>query len=187
MADSRFLELCRTRRSVRKWADKPVERTKIELCIEAARLAPSADNVQPWRFIIYDDPRKRDALADAIFRGAFAASRWVAKAPVIVVLLMKENVIVNRLGGAAAGNPFQHVDIGIAGEHFALAAAEQGIGTCWIGWFDSRACIKHLGLKGKGFRAVCLFATGYPAADASTKARPRKEPGDISFWNSPPR
>lgn len=187
---------------MRKFADRPVEREKLELCLEAARLAPSADNFQPWRFLVFDDPGKRQALADAVFRGAFAASRWAAKAPVLVALLLKESILVNRLGGGVAGAPFQYIDAGIAGEHFALAAAEQGLGTCWIGWFDGRAMLKHLGIKGKGYRSVCLFAVGYPtenqgqspASDVAIRYSPgfprepkRKSLSEIAFWNSGPK
>lgn len=186
MSDHNFLDLCRRRRSVRRFSSEPVDRKKLEYCLEAARLAPSAHNAQPWRFIVFDDPLQRDALADAVFKGVFAASRWVAKAPVIVVLLMQEDILVNRLGGGAAGNPFQHVDIGIAGEHFALAAAEQGLGTCWVGWFDSRACVKHLGLRGRGYRAVCLFAVGIPAPDVTPREPQRRPLEETAFWNRPP-
>jgi len=80
MNDSVFLKLCRRRKSVRRFADRPVEREKIELCLEAARHPPSADNVQPWRFLVFDDPQKKAELVDAIFRGAYAFSKQVAAA-----------------------------------------------------------------------------------------------------------
>src|SRR5512136_837104 len=89
--DSELLKLCRVRRSVRRFADRPVEREKIELCLEAARRAPSADNMQPWRFIVFDDPEKKTQLAEAVFAGVFAASRRFAAAPVLVCLLIKEH------------------------------------------------------------------------------------------------
>jgi nitroreductase len=185
--DSAFLRLCRARRSVRKFSSKPVEREKLERCLEAARLAPSADNVQPCRFVVFNDPARRAALVETVCGGVFAPSRWVTKAPVIVCLLIKENLLVNRLGGSAAGTQFQLLDAGIAGEHFALAATEQGLGTCWVGWFDTRACVRHLGLRGSGYRAVALFAVGYPAPDIEPREPRRRPASEISFWNSPPR
>jgi nitroreductase len=187
MDDSPFLKLCRTRRSVRRFADRPVEREKLELCLEAARRAPSADNMQPWRFIVFDDPEKRAKLAEAVFPGIYAASKRFTTAPVIVCLVIKENLLVNKVAGAVQGTQWQLVDAGIGGEHFVLAAAEQGLGTCWIGWYDGRALLKHLGLRGKGYRAVALIAVGYPADDVSAKDRPRKDLDEIRFWNSPPR
>lgn len=184
--DSEFLKLCRTRKSVRRFADRPVEREKIELCLEAARRAPSADNMQPWRFIVFDDPGKKQRLADTVFRGIYVLSKRLAAAPVIVCLLIKENLLVNRVAGVVQGTQWQLVDAGIGGEHFVLAAAEQGLGSCWIGWYDGRALIRHLGLRGKGYRPVALIALGYPAADVSANERPRKTLSDIASWNEPP-
>jgi nitroreductase len=185
--DSAFLNLCRARRSVRRFADRPVERDRIELCLEAARRAPSADNLQPWRFLVYDDTEKKSKLAEAVFTGVYAASRKFADAPVLVALLIKENLLVNQAAGAIQGTQWQLVDAGIAGEHFVLAAAEQGLGTCWIGWYDGRALLKHLGLRGRGYRPICLIALGYPAEDISLKDRPRKTLSDIAYFNTPPR
>lgn len=184
-SDSPFLELCRKRRSVRRFADRPVERERLLLALEAARLAPSADNFQPWRFIVFDEPEKKQALADAVFKGVFAASSRFAQAPVLVALLIKENLIVNRVAGGIAGNQFQLIDAGIAGEHFVLACAEQGLGTCWIGWFDSRALLRHLGLK-RGYRAVALFAVGYPADENQERTPRRKRLEEVVFFNRAP-
>ncbi|MGQ9707759.1 MAG: nitroreductase family protein [bacterium] len=185
MSESELLRLCLLRRSVRRFSNRPVEREKLNLCLEAARLAPSADNGQPWRFLVFDEPDKKKALADAVFTGVFAASRHFTRAPVLVALLLKESFIINRLGGGATGVPFQFVDAGIAGEHFVLAAAEQGLGTCWIGWFNSRALLRHLGLK-RGYRAVALIAVGYPVEDVRRSSPKRKPLEQIAFWNSAP-
>lgn len=187
MDNSPFLKLCRARRSVRQFANRPVEHEKIELCLEAARRAPSADNMQPWRFLVFDDPEKKAKLADAVFTGVYAGSKKFAAAPVLVCLLIKENLLVNKVAGAVQGTQYQLVDSGIGGEHFVLAAAEQGLGTCWIGWYDGRSLLKHLGLHGKGYKPVALIALGYPAPDASTTERPRKDLDEIAFWNLPPR
>ncbi|MGB9741938.1 MAG: nitroreductase family protein [candidate division WOR-3 bacterium] len=185
MDESNFLKLCRERRSVRRFSEQPVEREKLMLALEAARLAPSADNGQPWRFVVFDEPELKQALADAVFQGVFAVSRHFARAPVLVALLIKENLLINRLGGGVAGNQFQLIDAGIAGEHFVLACAEQGLGTCWIGWFDSRALVRHLKL-GRGFRAVALIAVGYPAGEQKRELR-RKPLAEIAFFNTPPK
>jgi nitroreductase len=185
MNESQFLKLCLLRSSVRRFSARPVEREKINLCLEAARLAPSADNGQPWRFIVFDEPEQKQAVCDAVFRGVFLASRHFCRAPVLVALLIRESILINKLAGSAAGNQFQLIDAGIAGEHFVLAAAEQGLGTCWIGWFDSRALLRHLGLK-RGYRAVALIAVGYPAEEKVRSSPKRKTLEQIAFWNSPP-
>ncbi|UCG41717.1 MAG: nitroreductase family protein [candidate division WOR-3 bacterium] len=184
--DSRFLELCRRRYSVKRFSSRPVERQKLRLCLEAARLAPSAENAQPWRFVVFDDPDEKDAVANAVFRGVYSHTRPLARAPVLVALLLKQSIVVNQLGGKVQGTPFQVVDAGIAGEHFVLAATEQGLGTCWIGWFDSRALLRHLKLSRRAFRAVCLIAVGYPAGDLKPRERNRRPLEDIVCWNRPP-
>ncbi|MFO7676631.1 MAG: nitroreductase family protein [bacterium] len=186
MDEGRFLELCRARRSVRRFSEGPVEREKLAYCLEAARLAPSADNDQPWRFIVFDDPAAKAALADAAFSGIYRTSRRMAHAPVLVVLAVRENLLINRVGGGVQGTPFQLIDAAIAGEHFVLAAAEQGLGTCWVGWYDARALRRHLGL-GRGLRPVCLIAVGYPAAGWKPGPARRRPLGDIADWNAPPR
>ena len=186
MEDSQFLALCRARHSVRRFSDRPVEKEKIEVCLEAARLAPSADNVQPARFVVFDDPDAKSKLADAVFVGVFASSAKFGKAPVIVALLIKEHLLVNKLAGAVQGTQFQLIDAGIAGEHFVLAAAEQGLGTCWIGWYNGRALAKHLGISGKGFRPIALIALGYPADDAPNPDKKRRPLSETAFWNQPP-
>ncbi|MFO7650269.1 MAG: nitroreductase family protein [bacterium] len=188
-AHAAFLELCGRRRSTRRFSDRPVERAKLEYCIEAARLAPSADNKQPCRWVVLDDAAARTALADAVFGGIYSASRKFAAAPVLAVLLIKENVLVNRAAALVQGTAFQAVDAGIAGEHFVLAATEQELGTCWIGWFDARACTRRLKLRGTGYRPVCLIAVGYPAesTDPATPGQHRRRSADeIAGFNRLP-
>lgn len=187
MSESDFLRLCRSRRSVRRFDPRPVERDKLERCLEAARLAPSADDLRPARFVVFDDPEKKAAVAARVFRGIFSHSARFGTAPVLVALLIKENIVVNRMSRLVQPTPYQHVDAGIAGEHFVLAAAEQGLGTCWVGWYDGRALIRYLGLSGKGYRPVCLIAVGYPAADSGPVEIRRHPPEDTGSWNRPPR
>ncbi len=184
--DSGFLNLCRLRRSVRRFSDRPVKREKLELCLEAARLAPSAQNGQPWRFVVFDDPEKKQALADAVFKGVYSTSRPLSKAPVMVALLIHEHLVVGKLAGGVQGIPLQFLDAAIAGEHFVLAAAEQGLGTCWIGWFNPRALLNHLGLRRRGYRPVALFAVGYPAEDREPRDPERRPLDEIAGWNRPP-
>jgi nitroreductase len=154
-------EIILKRRSIRKFLDKPVEREKIEACLEAARLAPSADNVQPWRFIVVDDPEVRKRLAEAAFSGVYRLCRFAARAPVVIVILAHPDVVANKLGKAVQGTQYYLLDIGIAGEHFVLAATELGLGTCWIGWFSKRGVRKLFSIP-KKYDVVALIALGYP-------------------------
>ncbi len=166
------MDLVKKRRSVRRWKDKKVDRDVLKQCVEAARLAPSAENVQPWRFLIIDDETVKNKLAKHAFTGVYMATRWAAKAPVIVVLLAELDILANRIGKQVTGINYYLLDLGIAGEHFVLQAGELGLGTCWIGWFSSRGVRKALNLP-KKYRPVELFAVGYPDVDKFKHKRRR--------------
>jgi nitroreductase len=165
-----FLQLAQSRRSIRKYLDKPVEREKILECIEAARLAPSAENVQPWRFVIIDDPFLKNEFADHAFSGIYSPTRFAAKAPVIIVMLAKLDILANRIGKQIQGIHFYLLDNGIAGEHLVLQAQELGLGTCWIGWFHVKKVRKFLKIPWN-YKIVSLISMGYPEPQ---KARERK-------------
>ena len=154
-------EIILKRRSIRKFLDKPVEKEKIEACIEAARLAPSADNVQPWRFLVVDDVQLRERLGEAAFSSIYRPCRFVVKAPVVIIILAHPDVVANKLGKAVQGTQYYLLDIGIAGEHLVLAATEMGLGTCWVGWFSKRGVRKLLDIPRK-YDVVAMIALGYP-------------------------
>ncbi len=163
-----FQQLVRHRRSIRRYLDQPVDRQKILTCIEAARLAPSADNVQPWRFLIIDEPDLKARLSKEIFSGIYTISKFAAKAPVLILILAQLDILTNRIGKQIQNVQFYLVDIGIAGEHIVLQAEEFGLGSCWIGWFNSRKARKILKIPWK-YKIVAMLAMGY------YEKRPRKE------------
>jgi nitroreductase len=176
-----FQTLVRSRRSVRRYLEKPVEREKILACVEAARLAPSASNVQPWRFLVIDDPDLKDKLAKEVFSGIYSVSRWAAEAPVLIVILGRLDFIANRLGRQLQGIQYYLIDIGIAGEHIVLQAEELGLGTCWIGWFHPRKLRKFLKIPRK-YKIVSLLAMGYYEKKTS-RERERKPLEEIAWFN----
>jgi nitroreductase len=157
------------RRSIRRFLPTPVEPEKLRACLEAARIAPSAHNVQPWRFIVVDDPALKERLAAAAFSGFYSGSKFAAQAPVILVLVAKPGRATARLGSRIQGVPYYLIDMGIAGEHIVLQAEELGLATCWMGWFSYRRARKVLGIP-KGFKLVAMMPLGYAAS------RPRREP-----------
>ena len=181
-----FLELCRARYSLRHFADRPVEKEKLDRCLEAARLAPSAGNSQPWRFIVFDDAQRKAELGKAVFAGAYKASERFAAAPVLVALLARPDFMTGVVGSAVQGIPWHILDCGIAGEHFALAATEQGLGTCWIGWYDSKALVKFLRLRGRGFVPIALLALGYPPDGFTAPEKKRRSLGEVVSRNQQP-
>ena len=177
-----FLQnLVKSRRSIRRYLDKPVEREKILTCIEAARLAPSADNVQPWRFLIIDDPDLKVKFAKKVFSGIYFISRFAEKAPVIIMILARLDIIANRIGKQIQNIHFYLIDIGIAGEHIVLQAEELGLGTCWIGWFNSRKARRFLKIPRK-YKIVSLMAMGYYEKRPSREKK-RKKLEEIAWFN----
>ncbi|MGD2295964.1 MAG: nitroreductase family protein [Candidatus Aminicenantes bacterium] len=176
-----FQKLVRNRRSIRRYADSPVEREKILTCLEAARWAPSADNVQPWRFLVIDEPGLKDKFAEEVFSGIYSISRFASKAPVLLVLLARLDVVANRIGKQIQGIPYYFIDIGIAGEHIVLQAEELGLGTCWIGWFNTRKARKVLNIPRK-YKIVSLLTLGYYEKRPAKEKR-RKELSEIVWFN----
>lgn len=164
-----FQKILRGRRSIRRYLPTPVEREKLLACLEAARLAPSAHNAQPWRFIVVDDPGIKERLTAAAFSGIYSGSKFAAQAPVILVLLVKTELLAHGLGGRLQRVPFHFVDIGIAGEHIVLQAEELGLATCWMGWFNYRKVRKVLAIPRK-YKVVAMMPMGY------AEKRPRREP-----------
>jgi nitroreductase len=175
------MEIIQQRKSVRKYLDTPIPREHIVQCIEAARLAPSADNMQPWRFIALDDRERIKGLTDAVCTGICRRTKFIGSAAAIIVILADLNFAVHRLGAAVFGTQHYLLDIGIAGEHIVLQAQELGIGTCWINLFNAKAARKNLGIPAK-YRIVSLIAMGYPAENA-TRERPDHPMEKILFFN----
>ena len=176
-----FQQLVKNRRSIRRYLERPVEREKILACIEAARLAPSADNVQPWRFLIIDDPELKAKFAQEVFSGIYFISKFAAKAPVLIMILARLDIIANRIGKQIQNIHFYLIDIGIAGEHIVLQAEELGLGSCWIGWFNIRKARKFLKIPRK-YKIVSLMAMGY-YEKRPTRGKKRKELEEIAWFN----
>lgn len=183
-----FLALARRRKSCRAYdPDRPVPTAAIRQCLEAARLAPSACNRQPWRFVVIRDAAKRQAIYERA-RLPGIAHEWLPQAPVIVALGVQPELVTHKLAPAISGLPYQMLDAGIAGEHFVLAATELGLGTCWIGWFKEKVVAKLLDVP-RGVRLVSLIALGYPAT-ATSAAVPKKRAEIDAFafldaWDNP--
>jgi nitroreductase len=176
-----FLQLVQSRRSIRKFKNIPIERDKIVTCIEAARLAPSAENVQPWRFIVLDEPETITSFSEQAFSGIYRFTRWAARAPVIIAICAQLDVLANRLGKQIQGTHYYLIDIGIAGEHLVLQAREFGIGSCWIGWFDAKKVKKFLAIPGS-WKVVQLLALGYPEENLPAQ-RTKKSLKEILYFN----
>jgi nitroreductase len=178
-----FLELVSKRQSTRTYIpDRPVEPEKLERCIEAVRLAPSACNAQPWKLVVVTDPELKNKVAEAASAKWFGFNHFTKQAPVMVVIVREEPNLTSRLGTVLKDKPYTLMDIGIAAVHFCLQAADEGLGTCILGWFDEPKVKKLLGIPMKK-RAELIITVGYPAkTEIRRKIRKAKE--QISSYNS---
>lgn len=178
-----FLELVEKRKSCRDYLEKPVPDEAIQKCLEAARFAPSACNKQPWRFVIVNDKSRIDKIAEkALLPGI--PMPWLKKAPTIVVLCSELSMFAHHLAPLISKIPYHFIDMGIAGEHFVLAAETQGLGTCWIGWFNEKQIRKILSIPGS-VRVISLISLGYPASPMEARERlPFEEIYSINKWSA---
>ncbi len=152
----------RSRYSVRRYADRPVEEEKLQRILEAARLAPSARNGQEWRFVVVRDADTRRELMDAAQGQAF-----VAEAPVVIAACTEHDGRV-----MTCGQPAHVVDLAIAVDHLTLAATAEGLGTCWVGRFDEAKAKAALGVPTGGTNVITLLPLGY-AADQPPRSKVR--------------
>ncbi len=155
-----LLNQIRNRYSVRSYQKRPVEREKLETVLEAARLAPSAKNVQGWRLVVVQDPELRVKLVPAAANQAF-----VGEAPVVIACCATNTQHVMRCGQLA-----YPIDAAIAIDHMTLQAVEEGLGTCWIGAFYEDQVKALLGIP-DSVRVVELLTLGYPDDSLPKKSR----------------
>jgi nitroreductase len=177
-----FKDLINTRQSVRQYASTPVETAKINLCIEAARMAPSASNSQPWRFVIVNEEPQRTDVAKATFNDIQLINKFTMHAPVLVVLVIEKARLITRLAMQVKKKEWPLIDIGIAAEHFCLQAAELGLGTCMIGWYDEKKIQKILNIP-SGKTIGLVISLGYAEDNYRLRNKIRKNMDEITGWN----
>ncbi len=150
-----FYEVIRTRRSVRSYSDRPVDPAVVERVLDAARIAPSANNTQPWHFVVARDADRRRKLADLCNKQTF-----IAQAPVVVAACGKSYRSTHHW----IAEHMAIVDVTIAVDHLTLAARAEGLGTCWIGAFSHDPIHRLLDVPDT-HRVMWLTPLGYPAGD----------------------
>jgi len=178
-----FTTLASHRQSVRKYIDKPIEKEKLEAIIEACRIAPSASNSQPWKLIIVDEPTLKDEVAKATFDKAVSFNKFAPEAAVIAVLVIEKPRLITQVGGFLKNREFPLIDIGIISEHFCLKAAELGLGTCMMGWFNEKRIKNLLNIPRKK-RIGLVISLGYAPEDYPLREKIRKSTEEMSSFNS---
>lgn len=139
------IDAIKKRRSIRSYDSKPVPEDVLGRVLEAGRIAPSAMNYQPWKFVVVRDPSGRKALSG----GRYA--KFLTECPVVIV----------GCGDRKKSQEWHAVDVTIALQNMVTQATAEGLGTCWIGSFDEETVRSHLGVPDE-YTVVAMLALGYP-------------------------
>ena len=158
------LDVIRKRYSCRSYQDKSVEQDKLDNILEAARLAPSARNMQDWRFVVVTDKAIKSQVAATTNR-----PEVFEKAGAIIAACSNSDYVMR------CGQAIGPIDVAIALEHISLQAAGLGLGTCWIGSFDAGKVRQILAIP-EDVAIIELMTVGYPA---DSKPEPKREPIEI--------
>ncbi|MFC1479856.1 nitroreductase family protein [Candidatus Omnitrophota bacterium] len=175
-----FLQLVKSRRSIRKYDKRLINREDLESCVEAARYAPSACNSQPWKFIIIDDPLKKKLVTQNVFSGSYKMNTFARTASAFIAIISEKTKLPAWIGGKLRNTDFKRIDIGIASEHIVLQAEDLGIGTCILGWFNERKLKKILSVP-RAKKIDLIIALGYPTQQELPKKALKDKSGTVSF------
>lgn len=172
----KILTLIKSRQSDRKYSDKPIEKEKLERIIEAGRMAPSACNSQPWKFIVVSEPDLIGKLAEASSAKLLGMNIFVSQAPVLLVVVREQANYSSRIGAKIKRRDYSLIDIGIASENICLQSEAEGIGSCMIGWFNEDQVRKTLGIP-KSKRVELIITLGY---SLSEKREKKRKPAEVT-------
>lgn len=164
-----IIELCAERFSARKYTDEQVSEEDLGYILECVRLAPSAVNKQPWKFIVVESDEAKAKLCECYNR------EWFATAPIYIIALKNNNADWVR---PSDGKHHGDVDVSIAVEHICLAATERGLGTCWVCNYDTEK-MQELFPQPEGWEAVAIVPVGHIADDCPRNEKKRKEITEI--------
>ena len=172
-----FTEIARTRQSCRRYDPaRAVEEEKLAAILEAARLAPSACNGQPYHLTVCRGDTAR-AVAKATM--GVGMNKFAADAPILIVISEKPYVKTAALGAKVKGNDYRSIDIGIVAAYITAEAAAQGLGTCILGWLDSDKLREICDLDGTARLVITL---GYAADGDPLREKKRKETEEICTY-----
>ena len=175
-----LFEALKNRRSVRKFSSEPVENDGLKKILDAARVAPSWSNQQCWKFIVVRDQETKEKLAESMPENNPARKAVAETAPVVIVLCADPEA-----SGKQDGKDYYLLDSGLAMQQLMLAAHAEGLGTCWIAWFDEEKARQACSIP-EDQRVVGLTPLGVPEKQPSEK--PRKDLNEIVYteqWGKP--
>ena len=167
----RFLDLARRRQSDRAFdTTRKVEPEKIARILEAAQLAPSACNAQPYRMIVVDDPELKNKVADTTSSKVLGMNHFTKQAPVHIIIVEENPNFTSGIGAVVKDKHFPYIDIGIVAAHLTLAAADEGLGSCILGWFDEKKLRALLDIPARK-RILLDVVVGYSTQPLREKIR----------------
>ncbi|QGY47127.1 nitroreductase [Maribellus comscasis] len=167
-----FQNLIKNRFSVRSFKNTAIEPAKINMILEAGRLAPSAVNFQPWHFIVVQQTENLKKIK------AIYPREWITSAPVLIIACSDHSKSWKR---RLDGKDSADIDISIAVDHMTLQAVEIGLGTCWVCNFDAKKCSELFNIP-EHIEPVVILPLGYP--DISAPEKKRKPLEEITHWET---
>ncbi|SKC84828.1 nitroreductase family protein [Maledivibacter halophilus] len=170
-----FYDVIENRISVKKFENTPVDKDSLARAINAAMRSPSWKNNTSYRFILVDDPREKDLIAEAVLNDTNESSKAVKQAPMVAIVVADPSK-----SGVVADKEYYLVDSAIAMEHFMLAATNEGYGTCWIGAFDENKIRRTLSIPNNN-RVVAITPIG--KASEIPKHHDKKDVSEYVFLN----
>jgi len=169
-----ILSLITSRQSDRKYSDRQVEEEKLSRIIEAGRMAPSACNAQPWKFIVVTESELIARVAEAASAKLIGMNGFVGQAKAIIVVVREKPNLSSKVGATIKNKDYSLIDLGIATENICIQAKAEGIGSCIIGWFDEGEIRKLLSIP-KSKRVELLITLGYSLSEQREKRRKPEE------------
>ena len=177
-----FLDLATKRQSDRAFdPNRSVEQDKIEKIIQAARLAPSACNSQPWHMIVVTDKAKLSELANAVVGKVVDFNHFAKQAPLHIIIVEERKNLTSTVGCLVKDKNFSQMDIGILSSYITLSAASQGLGSCIMGWFDEKKVRQVLDIP-SGKRVLLDIVIGY--STQALREKKRKAIEDIVSYDT---
>ena len=179
-----FFEALSTRRSIRKYQERPIEEEKLRAVLDSVRASPSWANQQCWRIVVVKDAATKQGLSELSFLESFFAPKGYKTNPAMKALAQAPAVLVlcadPTQSGAIRGQDYYLADCGIAAQSLMLAANAQGLGTVFVGIFQEEPLRDLLGIP-ETIRVVGLFPLGYPAEEK--KEGPKRKPLEEICFN----
>jgi nitroreductase len=175
-----MLELIKSRQSDRLYSPDPIETEKLDRILEAGRMAPSACNAQPWKFVAVTEPLLLEKLAEAASARLLGMNSFVNQAPVQIIIVREKPNFTSKVGATIKNKDYSLIDIGIAASNICLQAKAEGLGSCIIGWFDERMVRKLLSIPSTK-RVELIITLGYSLSEP--RAKRRKDPLDTISFN----